>query len=207
MTETIIINIGRQYGSGGREIGKKIAKALNFSFYDYELLLLAAKESGLQPDIFERADEKQRFSFLSGLLGLRAGITADEYSKNYLNNENLFQIQSDVIRELATRQSSVCVGRCADYVLRDHPHLINIFISANWEDRVTRVAERMEIEADKVPELIEKAEKKRAAYYNFYTDKVWGAAKSYDICLNSSLFGIEQSAEILCRLIRHKFSL
>lgn len=196
-----IINIGRQFGSGGHLIGENLAKQLGYAFYDKELITLASKESGLGKEFFEQADEKTKFGFSGGFLGLRTGISVDSFLQNYLSNETLFKIQSDVIRELAEKQSCVFVGRCADYILRDHPNCINIFITANTDDRIKRVSERQQLESDKIPDLLEKTDKKRAGYYNYYTNKTWGSAASYHFCINSSLLGIEKTVALICRVI------
>ncbi|MDL2309414.1 cytidylate kinase-like family protein [Bacteroidales bacterium OttesenSCG-928-B11] len=205
MEENLIINIGRQYGSGGREIGKRIAEKLGLAFYDKELINLASKESGLGKEFFEQADEKTRFSFFGNFLGI-SSVSADDYTYNYLTNENLFLIQSDVIKEIASKQPALFVGRCADYILRGNPKCINIFISADMDDRIIRVCNRKTIEHDKAAEMIEKRDKKRAEYYNFYTNKTWGAAKSYHLCINSSLLGIERTVEYIARFIGEQLS-
>ncbi|MFZ0281640.1 MAG: cytidylate kinase-like family protein, partial [Bacteroidales bacterium] len=129
MKENFVITIGRQLGSGGREIGQKVSARLGISFYDKELIRLAAKESGLKEEFFEKIDEKKRFSLFGGLLGLRGSATDDVYLNYYLTNETLFKIQSDVIRSLAQKKPCLFVGRCADYVLKDHPRCLNIFIN------------------------------------------------------------------------------
>lgn len=207
MKENLAINIGRQFGSGGRLIGEKLAKELQFSFYDKELINIASKKSGLGKEFFEEADEKRRFGLSAGFLGLRTSILSDEFLHNYLSNETLFKIQSDVIRELAQQSPAVFVGRCADYILRDNPFCLNIFITADNSDRIVRVMERQNLSEEKVADLLEKTDKKRAGYYNYYTNKKWGAAKSYHLCLNSSLLGIEGSVQFIRRLAREKFGL
>jgi cytidylate kinase len=205
MNQYYIINIGRQFGSGGRKIGEKLARKMNFSFYDKELINLASKESGLGKEFFEKADEKSRFGILGGFFGLRTGISSDEFVNNYLNNESLFQIQSNIIRELAEKQSCVFVGRCADYILREYPFCINVFITADTNDRIERVAQRQHIDKEKIVDLLEKTDKRRAEYYNFYTNKTWGAAKSYHICINSSVLGVDETVEAIIRFTKHKF--
>lgn len=194
------INIGRQYGSGGRLIGEKVAQRLDFAYYDKELIDLASKESGLCKELFEQADEKKTFSLSGGLLGLRSNVMPGNFmQQSYLSNESLFQIQSDIVRELAEKQNCVFVGRCADYILRDHPHALNIFITADEADRRTRILERMpDLAEDKALDMLEKTDKKRASYYNYYTGKTWGAAPSYHLCINSSLLGIDGTVELIC---------
>lgn len=206
MKNKIIINIGRQYGSGGRLIGEKLAKNLNIAFYDKELINLASKESGLGKEFFEQADEKKSYSSFRGFLGLRSNTIGDAFLNNYLSNEALFKIQSDIIRELAEKQSCVFVGRCADYILRKNSSCLNIFITADTEDRIKRVKERKnsEFSEEKLIDLLEKTDKNRASYYNYYTNKEWGVASSYHLCLNSSVLGIDPTVELIQELVGRK---
>jgi cytidylate kinase len=205
MDEKFFINIGRQLGSGGRIIGKKLASELNISFYDKELIRIASQESGLGKEIFEQADEKESHSLLGGLFGLRTSLIDEINVNNYLCNETLFKIQSDVIRELAEQKSCLFVGRCADYVLHENPRCVNVFISANIEDRVKRIAEIQQLSESKAKDFIEKMDKKRAGYYNYYSNKVWGAAESYHICINSSSLGIEGTVTLIQQFVKQKF--
>ena len=204
MNETFVINIGRQLGSGGRQIGEKLSAGFGIGFYDKELIQLASKESGLGKEFFEKADEKSSFSFIGGLLGLRTNINNEVYVNNYLCNETFFKIQSDVIRELAGKESCVFVGRCADYILRDNPRCINVFITADTEDRIKRVAQTYQLSLDKAQELIVKTDKKRAEYYNYYSNKVWGAAGSYHLCINSSVLGMDQTVTFITQFIKQR---
>jgi hypothetical protein len=204
MNETFVINIGRQLGSGGRQIGEKLSAGFGIGFYDKELIQLASKESGLGKEFFEKADEKSSFSFIGGLLGLRTNINNEVYVNNYLCNETFFKIQSDVIRELAGKESCVFVGRCADYILRDNPRCINVFITADTEDRIKRVAQTYQLSLDKAQELIVKTDKKRAEYYNYYSNKVWGAAGSYHLCINSSVLGMDQTVAFITQFIKQR---
>lgn len=206
MDENYLITIGRQLGSGGREIGEKLAGRLGISFYDKELIRLAAKESGLKEEFFEKADEKKRYPVFAAFLGLR-GSTADEiYSNYYLSNETLFQFQSNVILGLAENQSCVFVGRCSDYVLKQHPRCLNVFITADLDDRVKRVAAIKKVPEPKAREIIGKTDKKRAGYYNYFTGKVWGDAESYHLCINSSVLGTDQTVEFLITFVKKRFA-
>ncbi|MFH0842729.1 MAG: cytidylate kinase-like family protein [Bacteroidota bacterium] len=205
MNENFVINIGRQLGSGGREIAQKAASAMDIAFYDKELIRIASKKSGVKEEFFERVDEKKRFSLFSGLLGLRNLLTEENYSDYYLSNESLFKIQSDVIRSLAEQGSCIFVGRCADYVLKDYPRCLNVFISADHDDRVRRVSEIRHITTDRAQELIEKTDKKRSGYYNYFSGKVWGDADSYHLCINSSVLGTDETAAFICSFARKKF--
>ena len=207
MKNNIIVNIGRQYASGGLIVGDKLSQKLGFSFYDKNLIDIASRESGLAKEFFEEADEKNKRGFFSGFLGMRSSIVTDYYSSNYLSSEALFKIQSDIIRELAEKQSCVFVGRCADYILRENPNSVNIFITASPEDRVKRLMERENaiLETDKAVDQLEKIDKKRAGYYNYYTNKTWGAASSYHLCVNTTPLGIDGTVEYIYDFLKRRF--
>jgi cytidylate kinase len=204
--EHFAINIGRQIGSGGREIGTKLAEKLNTGYYDRELIAIAARESGIGKEFFEKIDEASTFNIIGGILNL--GNTNNYQSSNFLYNESLFKIQSDVIKELANRHNCVFVGRCADYVLRNLPRCINIFISANIESRINRIVNYYKMASeDKVMDFIQKNDKKRASYYNYYTNKQWGVASSYHLCINSSVLGIEKTVDFIVEFAKEKLEL
>ena len=207
MYENYVITIGRQLGSGGREIGLKLSAFLGISFYDKELICIASRESGLKEEFFEKADEKKRFSLFGGLLGLRTPAADDIYMNNYLTSETLFKIQSDVIRSLAEQKSCIFVGRCADYVLKDTPRSLNLFISANLNDRIKRIAAIHNLSENKARIEIEKTDRERARYYNYFSGKVWGAAGSYHLCINSSALGIDETVAIIYMFAEKKFKL
>lgn len=197
MGKKIIVTIGRQFGSGGRTIGKKLAEQLGIPYYDKELINLASKESGICGEFFEKADEKTSSSLLKALA---MGFTMNNaifQSNDYLSNESLFQIQSEVIRKVAAEQSCVLVGRCADYILREDKNCMSVFISARMEDRIQRAVGYARIEEKEAEEYIRKVDKSRASYYNYYTDKIWGAAESYDLCINSSVYGIDETTAFI----------
>lgn len=207
MTGKYVITIGRQLGSGGREIGQKLAARLGISFYDKDLIRLAAKESGLREEFFERVDEQKHFSLFPGLLGFRNSITEDFFSSYYLSNETLFKIQSDVMRRLADEGPSLFVGRCADYVMKERTDCLNIFFSADIDDRVRRIARTHDLAEGKAKELIEKTDKGRSSYYNYFTGKKWGEAASYHLCVNSSLLGIDSTVNLIHSVAEEKFNL
>lgn len=209
MNDHYVINLGRQLGSGGKEIGEKLARELNIAFFDKQLIQLASDESGLCKEFFEKADEKAQQTMLGGLFGGRFPFISDgtlPYG-SFLNNDSLFKIQSDVIRELAENQSCLFVGRCADYILRDHPRHVNIFISASKEARKERLMNLHGITDEQAEEMMEKADKKRASYYNYYSYKTWGAAATYHLCVDSSVMGIDGTVAYLLTFIRHKLGL
>lgn len=197
MSGNICITIGRQIGSGGRRIGEKLAGELGFDFYDKELLQIASKETGIGKEFFEKADEQEGYSVYPGLFGLFSASIDDIYSNYYLSNETLFQMQSDVIRKLAEKNSCVFVGRCADYVLKDYPGCLNVFICADRHDRIKRIAAIQQITEKKAADFIDKMDKKRSAYYNYFSNKTWGAADSYHLCINSSILGIDQTVDVI----------
>jgi shikimate kinase len=209
MKEHYVINLGRQLGSGGKEIGEKIAKALNIAFYDKELIQLASDESGLCKEFFEKADERTQSTMLGGLFSGRFPFISEGtiHYGSFLNNDSLFKIQSDVIRQLAENQSCLFVGRCADYILRDHPRQVNIFISASKEARIERLMRLHNISQEKAEEMIEKADKKRASYYNYYSYKTWGAASTYHLCVDSSVMGIDKTVDYILQFVKHKLHL
>jgi cytidylate kinase len=199
MKEHAIITIGRQFGSRGKEIGQQLAERLGIECYDRRLIMLASRESGLCPEMFERADEKNAGSLLNAFA---AGCAfGGFYTNDFLSNEKLFQIQSDAIRKLAERDSCVLVGRCADYILRDKERRVNLFIHAPLETRVATVMERQSLSRAGAVELVRKMDKTRANYYNYYTDKEWGVASSYHLSLDSSLLGVARSVEFIAHFL------
>lgn len=203
MNDKIIINVGRQLGSGGFEIGKLLAKEFGAKFLDRELLNLAAKESGFSEKLFKTQDEhrgfmKHLFHFSAPIVG-----TGGMYN-NSISPEALFQFQSDAIRKVADEGSCVIVGRCADYVLRDYPNVFNVFITADMKDRIECIRRIKMCDAETARKLIDKKENEREKYYNFYTGKKWGAAQSYDLCINSSLLGVEATAQFIIQFIRQR---
>ena len=197
----IIINIGRQLGSGGRSIAALLAAHYGITAYDRKLIELAAKESGLSAEFFENADEKKSHGFFHSIFSNRSAANAFAHNDSYLSNDALFKVQSDIIRDLAERESCIFIGRCADYILRDNPHCINLFFTANLEDRVARMASEKGITTEEAAELIEKTDRRRSAYYNYYSGKTWGAAESYDLCINTSHLGHEATAQMLIEYI------
>jgi len=200
-----VITIGRQLGSGGREAGLKLAGLLGISFYDKELIRIASRESGLNERFFEKADEKKRFSLFWGLFGMHSPQTQELYSGYYLSDETLFKIQSDVIRSLAEKQSCLFVGRCADYVLKDYPRRLSIFLSADLNDRIKRVVEIHKISEKDAGDLIEKTDKQRSSYYNYFSSKSWCSSESYHLCLNTSLLGIDETVNFIRQIVSKRF--
>lgn len=196
-----IYTIGREFGSLGKQVGQDLAKRLGIKFYDKELLQKAAKESGLCEEIFESHDEKPTNSFLYSLV--MDTYTGGSYSTApFLDmplNHKVFLALFDAIKKIAANEPCVIVGRCADYVLADEPHCLNIFIRSNMDDRIKRISERLNVTENKAKDIIKKKDKERSSYYNYYTSKKWGDARSYDLCLNTSQISVEDSIELILK--------
>lgn len=200
MNEKTIITIGRQFGSGGHEIAAGVAEALSIPLYDKEIIIEAAKKSGMNEALFHKADERTVTSFLYSV-AMGAYTPANGFSGMNMN-ETIFQTQANVIHELAEKGSCVFVGRCADYVLRDMPDSYHLFVYADLPYRTARVQKLYQLEADKAESLIQKTDKKRANYYNYYTGQRWNAAEHYDFCLNSAKIGVGGCVEAILAYIR-----
>ena len=186
-----IYTIGRQYGSGGRIIGKKLADDLGIPFYDKELLTIAAKESGFCEEIFETHDEKPTSSFLYSLV--MGGYGSDSMPLNH----KLFLAQFETIKKIAKQGPCVIIGRCADYALEEMDNVVNVFVHASTEERIKRVVEEYGDDPKKAEDIINKTDKKRANYYNYYSDKKWGVASTYNLSIDSGKIGIEKSVELI----------
>jgi cytidylate kinase len=202
----IIINVGRQVGAGGQEIGRMLAQDFEAKFYDRELLNLAAKESGFSEKFFKQNDERK--GFFRSLFNVQAphlmgsGMYGSDFSQ-----ESLFKFQSDAIRKAAEEGSCVFLGRCADYILRDFENVVNVFITASMDFRAKIVSQVKGIDDEQARKLIEHVEARRAQYYNYYTGKKWGAAESYDLCVDASLLGLEETEKLIADFIRKRLGL
>lgn len=199
--------IGRQLGSGGRDVARMISQKMGIAYYDKEIITLTAQESGLAPEYFEKADERHTTPVI-GCFG-EAGMSFYCFGRvpggpAYLSSDHLFNIQSETILNLAAKGPSVFVGRCADYILRDMPHLLSVFITANMEFRIERVSRYFSVDRDEAVEKIHECDRKRAEYYNYYTFKKWGDAASYDFCLSTSVMGVEETADRIVNICREK---
>lgn len=198
MTSNLIITIGRQSGSGGKEIGQKVAEKLGVKCYDKELLALAAKESGLCEELFQSHDEKPTKSFLYSLVmdSYSFGYTSSGYMDMPINHK-IFLAQFEAIKALADREPCVIVGRCADYALEDYPNRASIFVTGDDKAKIKRLAERNNVTEAKAKEIMMKTDKERSSYYNYYSSKKWGDVRSYDLCVNSSVLGIEGTVDLI----------
>ena len=203
-----VITIGRQYGSGGREIGRLVADALGIKYYDKELLMESSKASGVKPEVFEAADERTP-SFFSNIWSFNLRFNTGSYllGSSPISDEKIYAAQSNVMKTLAQNSSCLIVGRSADYVLRNHPGLISIFIHSSIEDRILRIMNRRGINsAEKAREIAEKKDKLRASYYNFYTDKVWGDAAGYDLSIDSSKLPADAVADFIVSYVKARLA-
>lgn len=193
MDKKILINVGRQFGAGGRGVAAVLGERLGIPVYDGELLQKAAEESGFSPAFFKKTDEKRRLWRFGALFGLNR---ASSYAPSAIDGTELFKFQSQAIRDIAEKGSAIFLGRASDYVLRDM-ECLDVFICAPMEDRVKRVCERTGMEAAEAEKFILRKEKSRREYYNFFTFGNWGVASNYDLCLDSSLVGIEGAADLI----------
>ncbi|MCI6008020.1 AAA family ATPase [Oscillospiraceae bacterium LCP25S3_E10] len=194
-----IVTISREFGSGGREIGIKLAKRLGIDFYDKELISLAAKESGIDPALFERIDEHAANSLLYSLsMGMfNFGQTGFSPRDQISVNDQLYLLQHKIIKQLAEKPC-VIVGRCADYILRDKPNCINVFIHADIDYRMERAKKVHNIPENKVEAVVRKTDKTRSNYYQFYTEHKWGLASNYHLCINSGKMSEDRIVDVLC---------
>ena len=199
----MVITVGRQYGSGGREIGTMLAEKLGIAYYDDMLLKEAAKESGLCEDLFRSFDERPK-SFLYSVAMDPYSFSMNHVMPKGSIEQQVYLATYDTIKKLADKGPCVLIGRCADYALKDRDDVINLFITAPLENRIERVARRNGITGDEAKERIKRTDKSRASYYNYYSSKDWGDAKSYDLCIDSSLLGIEGTVELLEKLVTLK---
>ncbi len=199
-----IITIGRQFGSGGREIGEIIAEHYGIKCYDKDLLARVAKESGFCQEMVEHHDERPTNSFMYNLV-------MDTYSFGYNSSsfvdmpisQKVFLAQFDTIKKIAAEGPCVIVGRCSDYALSDYPNVLNLFIYGDTDVKIKRIRERFAdvTSDDKARDMMNKKDKQRQSYYNYYSSKKWGRADSYDLCINSSKLGMEGTAKLICQYI------
>ena len=203
MGKDTIITIGRQCGSGGRDVGIALSKRLNIPYYDKELLKRAAKESGLCEEVFEKFDEKPTSSLLYSIVmdPYSLGISANGIDMPI--NHKVFLAAFDTIKKIANEGPCVMIGRCADYALSDYSNVVNFFLFAPMEDRIKRVTERMDITPEKAKDFINKTDKQRPSYYNYYSTKKWGATTSYNYCLDTSVLGIDGTVELIEHIVEH----
>ena len=194
----LIINVGRQFGSGGRLVALALGRELGIPVYDQELIAKAAEQSGFSKELFANSDEKRNLLALSSFI---VDVGRFGSADNYMSDNQLFVIQSNVIRSLADKGPAIFIGRCSDYILRDRKCL-DVFVTATDEVRIKRIAERMNITPEQADSLMRKKDRTRETYYNYYTFGNWGVASNYDLCVDSSVLGIEGTADMIIDFCR-----
>lgn len=202
MAHNIAITIGRQFGSSGHEIGVRLGELLGYKVYDKELITMAAEKKGLHPDFLRRVDEKATNSLLYTLAMSTSLYRAHHAGVEFSINDQLFVAQTEIIKEAVQQENAVFIGRCADYILRKHPARISFFIYADFETRVARVMAEKECSRKEAEDLINKTDKHRVNYYNFYTGKKWGKFENYHFMIDSSVLGVEGTAQMLAQMVK-----
>ena len=203
--QNYVIAIGRQFGCGGREVGQRVAQLLDINYFDKQLLLEASKSSGINQEMFEAADERTP-KFFPSLWPLNLAMAGSAFvGETPMSDDSIYKAQCQVMKDLVDRKSCVIVGRTADFVLRDYCHVISVVLHAPIEDRVARIIARGDCDTREAAEKrSDKANKLRAEYYNFYTDKLWGHADSYDLSIDSSLLGVEGTAQFIVEFVKRR---
>lgn len=198
-----VITISRQYGSGGREIGSKLAQKLGIPFYDNELITRAAKESGFAEAVFENAEKKATNSLLYSIaMGMSSYGSQDMGFSNLSLDDRIYIAQSNVIRKVAEEGPCVIIGRCADYVLKDMDNVVHLFIHANMPFRIERAVNIDGVDRTRAEEIIIKNDKRRANYYNYHSGEKWGVATNYHLSIDSSYLGIDHAVNSICTFVK-----
>jgi cytidylate kinase len=200
----LTLTISREYGSGGRQIGEKLAQALGIGFYDKSIIKMASEKSGLSPDFIEKSEESIPNTFL---FNLKQSAFSNFDSVSFYEtptSDKMFLAQSTVIKEISEAERCVIVGRCADYILRDTPGVVRVFIHASSEDRAKRAVEAYNLPSDNAAAAIRKIDKNRANYYKYYTNRYWGDFKNYDLAVNTSFTGIDGAVELIRTMLAEK---
>lgn len=196
MEKNFVITIARQYGSGGKTIGEMLGKRLGIEYYDKDLIRLASEESGINAGLFMNADEKVKTSALFRAINkAKVGEVISPDSSDFTKPQNLFNYQAKIIRELASEQSCVIIGRCADYILRDYDNVLSVFVHAPKDFCMEMAAKKHSMSEKELEKFIQKTDKERSEYYKFYTGREWSDARNYDLCLNSSKLGFEKCVD------------
>ena len=201
-----VITIARGYGSGGKTIGKMLSEELGINYYNRELIRLASDDSGIHERLFSAADERAKLSMLFRREGAvyKCGLIPPE-SADFVSDQNLFYYQARIIRKLAEHESCVIIGRCADYVLRDYPNVVRVFVYAPHESCVKTVMDMFSVSEKEAEKTIRSIDRHRSAYYKYYTGNDWENAKNYDLCLNSAQLGFEKCVRIVKEYLKIRF--
>lgn len=204
MDKKVVLTVARQFGSGGHDVAKKVSELLDIPFYDREIIGLAAKESGLSESLFDGLEEKPTTSLLYSLvMGIQSGTSAYWRYGDMTSADNVFRIQSQIIRSIAEEGSCVIVGRCADYVLREEERLVNVFVHADIDYRTQRIMEKYDMKEKVALDYINKTDKRRGSFYNFYTNKIWGNVDNYDLSIATDKIGVDNAAQIIVEYIKN----
>ncbi len=200
-----VITLGRQLGSNGKIIGKALAEQLGYKFYDKDLIARVAKEKGLSENLFDEMNEKPTSSLLYSLvMGVQSSKGLYYQYNDMLNGDSLFRLQADVIKSIAEEGPCIIVGRCADYILRENPHLIKLFLYADTEERIKTLMSRDNMSEKEARTAVSKADKRRSNYYNFYTNSTWGNVNNYHLCLDTAALPIDKCVNFLHSFIKEK---
>lgn len=208
MNKKVVITIARQYGSGGRTIGEMLAEDLKVHYYDKELLKLASEDSGINEKLFVNADEKVKMNNLFKIVkNVYTGQLIPPESDDFVSDNNLFNYQAKIIKQLAEEETESCViiGRCADFVLKDYDNVLSVFIHAPKEYCMEQAAKKHSMPSKELEKFIAKTDKRRAEYYKYYTGREWTDARNYDLCLNSSKLGFARCVEEIKSYINVRF--
>ena len=207
--DQVVITIARQYGSGGRTVGKMLAERLGISFYDKQIIQMASDESGIDVKLFGKVEEgdKVKGSFFGNKESIYKGNLHQPGSKEFISDENLFNYQAKILKELAEQESYVVIGRCADFILRDNPNVVSVFVHADEKFCLDRAMERNSMTEKEMKKYIEKTDKFRGDFYRYHTGHEWADARNYDLCLNSGKLGFQKCVEEIKAYIKIRFDL
>ena len=203
--ENRVITIARSYGSGGRKMGRLLAKELGYEYYDREILRIASDESGISEELFNQVDERQHLPLFRIARGAYTGEVIPPDSDDFISNENLFRYQAKIIRELASTRNCVIVGRCANFILRGRDNVLNVFVTAPVVDCVRRVMETDGLNLEEAEKKIKKIDKRRADYFKYFTGRQWHDAALYDLCLNTGHMSEQKCVDIVRAYMEARF--
>lgn len=205
--DNVVITIARQYGSGGKTIGKMLAGEMGIPWYSRDILKMASEESGISEQLFMQFDEKLKNSLFKRILSpdIYTGELIPPESSDFVSAKNLFNYQAEVIKRLAGTQSCIIIGRAADFVLRDYPNVVSVFVHGSEEFNLARAMEQNSMTEEEMKRFIAKTDRYRAEFYKHYTGREWTDARNYDLCLNSSKLGFEKCVEEIRAYIKVRF--
>lgn len=199
----LVITIGRQYGAGGREIGKRLSRDLGISFYDKQILRMVSDESGIGESYFHLADEKAGGHLLYKIVkGLKPTLTSPSLGPDLVSEDNLFLFQSEVIRKLAASENCIIIGRCADYILEDAPNIVKIFVYSKMDERIRCVMDYDKVSEKEAIKSIKQYDKERNEYYRYYTGKDWGDLDNYHLCIDNGMLGFDKSVAVIKQYLK-----